>query len=321
MLSAIPYMVSLVTGASGFIGLNLIKRLSRKVCIVRDVQPYPWVRDALATSVVVRGDLLDKNLVSRAICKYRPEIIFNLAAIATVRAGYQHPDVTLRNNVLAVVNLLEACRRTDSVRAIIHLSTDKVYGQGEGKLETDNIQPSGIYETSKCCQELIVQAYSITYGLPVTIIRSCNAYGPSDLNYRVIPNIIRSLIRKRPVILLKNVSYPRQYIYVDDLLDAVFTIVNANLAKGEIFNIGSDDVVDQGSLVRTTVDIFEDETGYRGSIEEVESSLPELGSQSLDYSKLKALGWKPKVRLEEGIRRTVKWWLQVGGEIIEEEER
>ena len=169
----------LVTGGSGFIGSHLVKRLisdgHEVVVLVRDVLPSPWVNwlnEALKGTVQIRGDILDFNLLRRAVSDYECQMLFHLAAQAVVRKAQADPLTTVHTNVVGALNVLEAARQLDVPFTYI-MSTDKIYFEGQNKSEEDALKAGEIYGTSKAMADLLAQSYIQTYGLKIAIGRAC----------------------------------------------------------------------------------------------------------------------------------------------------
>ena len=304
-------MSVLVTGATGFIGSHLCNQLnkqqSRVVVLVRDILPSPWsnwLSNALEGCTFVKGDLLNPKLLRRILAEYHIEHVFHLAAQALVSTALKDPTTTFEVNVMGTVHLLEACRQLDMEKVYV-MSTDKIYGNRMEAKENDPPISTGIYETSKSCQDLVAQAFLKTYGLHIVIGRSCNAYG-YDLSPRIVPNTIRACMRGESPIIYEGEETVRQYIYVEDLCEAVIHLVHASY-KGP-YNIATNDILTQEQVVKKICGFFPVSPRYV----EREKPIHEIKSQSMVCSKF---GWKPKYSFEEGIKLTIeafKKWGFVG---------
>ena len=191
-----------VTGAAGLLGGWLTRRLADAgadvVCLVRDWIPQSeLIRSGTIESVkVVRGDVRDRNLLERVLGEYEVHTVFHLAAQTIVGIANRNPISTFESNIRGTWNLLEACRRSPTVKSIVVASSDKAYGHQQTLPYSEDTPLEGRhpYDVSKSCADLIAQAYGKTYGLPVSVTRCGNFYGGGDLNWnRIVPGTIRSV--------------------------------------------------------------------------------------------------------------------------------
>jgi len=296
----------LVTGGSGFIGSHLVERLTSDryeiVVLVRDVLPSPWgnwLNEALKGAIQVRGDILDFNVLRRAVSDYECEAIFHLAAQAVVRKAQADPSTTIQTNVLGTLNVLEVSRQLDVPFTYI-MSTDKVYFEGMDKKEEDALQAGEIYGTSKAMADLLAQSYAKTYGLKIAIGRACNCYG-YDLSPRIIPNTIKSCLKGENPIIYRGEETLRQYIYVNDLVTAIIHLAENRLTG--IYNIATDDILTQEQVV---LKILENFPTIKPKYVQREKPVKEIQKQSMDWNKIKNTGWKPKYSFEAGIKETIE---------------
>jgi len=300
---------ALITGISGFIGSNLAKRLQNKcnvVGIVRDFVPKnPLKLLGVEEVTLVRGDVRNFRLLTRVLSTYDIDTVFHLAAQSEVKKALKDPISTFESNVMGTVNVLEACRIIGGVERILFTSTDKIYGEGLSASEDDPLRPKEIYGASKACGDIIAQTYIEAYGLAIFITRACNVYGPGDLHSRIIPNTIRACLKGESPIIFENYKGVREYLYVDDLIDAFLMLIEDPLLSGGVCNIGSGEVKGQEEVVLEILKHFPnlkpEYVDYPGKVTEIEE-------QSLNTRRIRMLGWEPRVSFEEGIRRTVEWW-------------
>jgi CDP-glucose 4,6-dehydratase len=214
-----------VTGATGLVGGALVRRLvdgeADIVCLVRDWVPQSeLVSSRLIDRVkVVRGDVGDQALLERALGEYEIDTVIHLAAQTIVGIANRNPISTFESNVAGTWGLLEAARRSPTVKSIVVASSDKAYGEPETLPYTEDAPLRGRhpYDVSKSCADLIAQSYAWTYDLPVAITRCGNFYGPGDLNWnRIVPGTIRSVIRGQPPVIRSDGTYIRDYFYAED---------------------------------------------------------------------------------------------------------
>jgi CDP-glucose 4,6-dehydratase len=306
-----------VTGGTGFAGGWLVRRLlelrAQVVCVVRDWVPESSLLGAgLPTDVtVVFGDIRDQALLERALGDYEVEVVFHLAAQTIVPIANRNPVETLDTNIRGTVSLLEACRRSPRVGAVVVASSDKAYGAQEELpyREAAPLSPVHPYDVSKACSDLIARSYAATYDLPVAITRAGNFFGGGDVNWsRLVPGTIRSVLRGRPPVIRSDGSPLRDYIYVEDAVEAYLLLAQAvadGRVQGEAVNIS----YERPLSVRQVVDAILAET--RVELEPVTeaSATHEIHDQYLDASLARErLGWAPSYDFEEGLRRTVPWY-------------
>lgn len=309
----------LVTGCTGLLGSCLTEKLVSEraavVGLIRDWVPEAeLVRSATAARItVVRGDVRDQALIERILGEYEIDTVFHLAAQTIVTVANRNPVSTFETNIGGTWRVLEACRRSPTVRQIIVASSDKAYGDHE-KLpysEDAPLQGRHPYDVSKSCADLITTSYAKTFGLPVCITRCGNLYGGGDLNWnRLIPGTIRSAIHGERPIIRSNGSYIRDYFYVEDAALAYLALAEKlasdRTLKGEAFNFSNEIQVTVLELVRIILERM-GRTDLEPKV--LGEASNEIIHQYLDASKArKRLGWKPKFSLEEGLDRTIAWY-------------
>jgi CDP-glucose 4,6-dehydratase len=307
-----------VTGATGLLGGWLVRRLiegrAEVVCLVRDWVPQcELVRSRLIEQVkVVRGDMCDRELLERIAGEYEIHTVFHLAAQTIVSIANRNPVSTFETNIQGTWSLLEACRRSPTVKQIVVASSDKAYGDQE-RLPYDEATPlqgQHPYDVSKSCADLISHTYAVTHGLPVAITRCGNFYGGGDLNWnRIVPGTIRSVIRGHRPIIRSDGHYIRDYLYIEDAAAAYMLLVeclatNPDLG-GEAFNFSNELQVTVVELVQKILNLMGSplEPDVRNEISN------EIRHQYLNAGKARRLlGWSPLFTLEEGLKRTIQWY-------------
>jgi len=309
----------LVTGASGLLGSSLVRLLvearAQVVCLLRDWVPQSeLVRSGLHDRVrVVRGDIVDQALMERVLGEYEVDTLFHLAAQTIVSIANRNPVATLDSNIRGTWSVLEAARRSPTVKQIVVASSDKAYGAQE-KLpysEETPLEGRHPYDASKSCADLIAQMYATTYALPVCITRCGNFYGPGDLNWnRIVPGTIRSaLLGERPVI-RSDGQFVRDYIFVDDGAAAYMDTAQALAARRELAGHAFNFSCEEPITVRQMVDRILAVVGRTELVPEIRNEAShEIREQFLSAKKARErLGWKPRFTLDEGLRRTVAWY-------------
>jgi CDP-glucose 4,6-dehydratase len=312
-----------VTGATGVIGLNLVNQLvesqAEVVALVRDTVPKTrllgnWLDGESGVSLV-RGDLLDYDLVLRSLAEYEIEYIFHLGAQTIVNVGNRSPLTTFRSNIEGTWNLLEAARvlesYSSSLKAFCVASSDKAYGSSPVLPYVEDMPLRGEhpYDVSKSCTDLLAQSYAKTYDLPITIARMGNIYGYGDLNFnRIIPGTIRNILENKPVELRSDGTPIREYFFVLDAVSAYLTMAEVSQKKkiyGEAFNFSSGEKFSVLEIVQKIID----EMGVGGKLRIQNTSHHEIQDQYLSIEKAKkVLKWKPHYRTDEGLAMTIAWY-------------
>lgn len=307
-----------VTGAGGFLGGWLVRRLVEAgadvVCLVRDWVPQSeLVRAGLLERVkVARGDVRDQALLERVLGEYEIDTVMHLAAQTIVTIANRNPVSTFETNVGGTWGLLEACRRSPTVRQIVVASSDKAYGEcDELPCEEDApLRGRHPYDVSKSCADLIARAYAVTYGLPVVITRCGNLYGGGDLNWnRIVPGTIRSALRGESVVVRSDGTSMRDYFYVEDGAAAYMLLAERLAAdaglRGEAFNFSNETRITVVELVRRILRL----TGSDAEVEVRAQAPNEIAHQYLSSARARRLlDWGPLYTLDEGLRRTSEWY-------------
>ncbi len=308
----------LVTGASGFLGSYLTERLVKSganvVGIVRDNVPKSKLfEESIYTKMIsVRGDVRDYFLIERVLNEYEIETVFHLAAQTIVQVANRSPISTFETNMKGTWNVLEATRKSETVKRMVAASTDKAYGEKKHLpyFETDALNATHPYDLSKAATDLLCQGYAATYKLPVGITRCGNLYGGGDLNFnRIVPQTMRHLHSNENPIIRSDGTFLRDYFYVDDAVDAYIVFAEKFLEKkleGEAFNFGTENPISVISLVNKMIKIAGKEH-LKPIISNTATG--EIKDQYLSTKKARdILNWKPKHTLDEGLRKTYLWY-------------
>ena len=308
----------LITGATGLVGSWLTRRLIESradvVCLVRDWTPNcELVRGRLIEQVnVVRGDICDGALVERIVGEYEINTVIHLAAQTIVGIANRNPISTFESNIQGTWNVLEACRRTSTVRAVVVASSDKAYGEQPVLPYTEAAPLEGRhpYDVSKSCADLIAHAYAKTYGLPVAITRCGNFYGGGDLNWnRIVPGAIRSVLRGERPVIRSDGQYVRDYFYVEDGAAAYMLLArelhNRPEVRGAAYNFSNELQITVSDLVQRILQAMG--SSLQPDIRNEASN--EIRRQYLSAERARReLQWKPLFTLEEGLARTIAWY-------------
>ena len=306
----------LVTGGAGFIGSNLVDSLLSdhfKVAVFDNLGSgsYDYVKNTLGKKgfAFMQGDLLDEKTILTAVKGFN--IIWHLAANPEVRLSSVNPEIHFRQNIVATYNLLEAIRKSD-VKVLGFTSTSTVYGDAT-KIPTPEdyapLEPISVYGASKLACEALVSAYANTYGFKVTVCRLANVVG-SRSRHGVIYDFVQKLRNDpRTLEILGDGEQAKSYLNIDDCIRAMRLSLEKQNRNFEIYNVGSEDQVN----VKTIAKIVIEEMGLRrikltfsGGFNGGRGWIGDVKIMMLDVSKLKSLGWKPKLNSAEAIRKAAK---------------
>lgn len=301
----------LVTGIGGFTGVAATTHfLSRGVNVVGLVKDDNNKSRLIPKGVsIVKGDIRDKSCLQYCLSKYEVDYVLHLASQPIVRICYNDPYTAYETNVMGVVNLLEACRNlVKPPMKILVMTSDKAYSLAQAPYKEDMSVPlDGFdpYSASKLAQDVISTSYARTYGLPIVVVRAGNIYGPGDLNTsRLIPgSILRLLNGQKPTIYSGVAEFVREFLYIDDIVNA-YDILFEKGISGEAYNVGGTQPYWIGDVIR----MIRDKINPQMEIEVVHKEFNEIKEQYLDASKIRELGWKPKVELSEGLDSTISWY-------------
>lgn len=308
----------MVTGGAGFIGANFVHHLLAEYpgyrVLVYDKLTYAGNLDNLRSAAAdpryrfVHGDICDATAVAAAIEEHQIDTIVNFAAETHVDRSIMNPDAFIQTGVYGTYVLLEATRRYGLER-FHQISTDEVYGhvpEGHSSLETDNLAPRSPYAAAKAGGDLLVHAYHVTYGLPVTVTRGSNNIGPYQYPEKVVPLFVTNAIDDLPLPVYGDGRQMRDYQYVGDHCEAIALVLQRG-ALGEVYNIGTGSEMENLAMV----EILLDELGKpRSLIRHVADRPGHDRRYSLNVDKLKSLGWQPRHTNEAAIRKTVRWYVE-----------
>lgn len=311
----------LVTGATGLLGGWLVKRLvsqgARVVAIVRDWVPESEiVRTRMLEEInVVRGDIVDQSLLERILGEYEVENVFHLAAQTVVGIANCNPVSTFESNIRGTWSLLEACRRSPRVRAIVLASSDKAYGAQPVLPYAEDMPLQGRhpYDVSKSCADLLAQSYAHTFDLPVAITRCGNFYGGGDLNWnRIVPGTIRSVFRQERPVIRSDGNYVRDYLYIEDG-SAAYMLLAEHLTKdatlrGSAFNFSTESPITVLELVNKILKTM----GSQLKPDVRNETCYEIREQFLSAERARTrLQWKPRFSLDDGLKQTIAWYSEL----------
>ena len=305
-------MTILVTGGAGFIGSHLLESLvnycdDEIVCI--DALTYASDKNNIPSKVLLYPyDISNKDEVSEVFAAYKPNYVFHLAAESHVDNSIEDCSPFIQSNIIGTVNLLNASLEY-GVEKFMHISTDEVYGSIEdGSFTEDTIyNPRNPYSASKASSDHFVMAYHTTYGLPVVITNCSNNYGPRQYKEKMIPQTIKNLISGNKIPVYGAGEQIRDWLYAQDHCEALIKVWKEGQV-GEKYNIGGECEIRNIDLVKMIIDIMNKDESM---IEFVEDRPGHDFRYSTDISKIKnTLGWSPKFTLEQGLEKTIEWYLK-----------
>ncbi len=308
----------LVTGGAGFIGSNFVRRMLARADVelltVLDKLTYAGNLanlDGVDTDPrfrFVRADINDATAVAEEMSSV--DAVVNFAAESHVDRSIEAADAFVMTDVHGTFTLLEAARR-HGVRRFVQVSTDEVYGDvAEGaSRETDAVRPRSPYAASKAAGDLLALAYHTTHGLPVTITRGSNTYGPRQYPEKIIPLFVTNAIDGEPVPVYGDGQQVRDWLHVDDHCDGIAVVLERG-EPGEIYNVGGGTSLPNLELTKRLLALVgRDESLIR----HVADRAGHDRRYALDTSKLTALGWQPRVDLDTGLADTVAWYRENEG--------
>src|SRR3989344_1146765 len=321
-MQAFDNTTMVVLGGAGFIGSNFIRQIvlhspkTKIICV--DALTYAGNRDNLKgiptnRCMFVKGDITDAAHIEKIFRKHTPSYVINFAAESHVdNSIHGGAETFVRTNVYGTTVLLEAMRKTPSVKKFVQVSTDEVYGalalNSKKKFtEQSSLAPNSPYAASKAAADLVARAFYTTYTLPIVITRCSNNYGPYQHPEKLIPYSIQRLMKGAPIAIYGDGRYVRDWIHVSDHCSALIR----TLLKGvpvEIYNIGADDEIDNLTLAKRMPAYFKKDSS---TITFVKDRPGHDRRYAIDASKIKKeFGWKPKHSFRTSFGPTIAWYVQ-----------
>lgn len=322
----------LITGGAGFIGSHVVRLFATKYpdyrIVILDKLTYAGnlenIADVCALPNVhfVEGDITDAPLVEKLFADYAIDGVLHLAAESHVDRSISAPLVFAQNNIIGTLVLLEAARKAWAGnyegRRFHHISTDEVYGalplDGGVFIEESRYEPHSPYSASKASSDHFVRAYGDTYGLPMVVTNCSNNYGENQYPEKLIPLFIYNIVHRRPLPVYGSGCNVRDWLYVGDHASALDVVFHRG-ANGQTYNVGGNNEWRNIDLVKLLIKVVDEELGRsegdgKSLITYVQDRAGHDLRYAIDSSKLmRELGWKPQMTFEEGLRRTVKWYL------------
>ena len=334
-------MTILVTGAAGFIGFHITKRLLREgfeVVGMDNLSPYYDLRLKKARLQELedfskkqsvkffffKDDLENKNFLTELFRKYKFNKVVNLAAQAGVRYSIENPSSYINSNIVGFANLLEVCRR-NNIENLIYASSSSVYG-GNKRLpfsEEHNVDhPVSLYAASKKANELMAHSYSHLYGIPTTGLRFFTVYGPWGRPDMALFLFTKSILKGEPIQIFNKGEMIRDFTFIDDITESLFRVINkeansdsnfdylqpspsSSWAPYKIFNIGNSNPINLMDFISTIEEII----GRKAKKEFLDMQPGDVASTSADTELLENwIGFKPRTSVKEGIKKFIDWY-------------
>ncbi|MDO5329649.1 MAG: dTDP-glucose 4,6-dehydratase [Coriobacteriia bacterium] len=309
----------LVTGGAGFIGSNFVyyqlKNHPEDKVIVVDKLTYAGnlstLKPIMDKIVFEKVDICDEKEIDRVFREHKPDVVVNFAAESHVDRSIENPNVFLETNIMGTANMMNHCRKYGDIR-YHQVSTDEVYGDlpldRPDLLFTEEtpIHTSSPYSASKASADLLVGAYLRTFGLPVTISRCSNNYGPYHFPEKLIPLMIANALADKPLPVYGKGENVRDWLYVEDHCSAIDLIIRKGKI-GEVYNIGGNNEIHNIDIVKMICE----------KLDKPESLITYVTDRkghdlryAIDSSKIqRELGWTPATTFPEGLQKTVDWYL------------
>lgn len=315
------YMTIIVTGGAGFIGSNfvfyMLKKYSNYRIVCMDKLTYAGNLSTLESVMdnknfrFVKADICDRNAVYKLFEEEKPDIVVNFAAESHVDRSIDNPQIFLQTNIIGTATLMDACRK-HGIKRYHQVSTDEVYGDLPLErpdlffTEKTPLHTSSPYSSSKAGADLLVLAYYRTYGLPVTVSRCSNNYGPYHFPEKLIPLTIVNALNDKPLPVYGKGLNVRDWLYVEDHCKAIDLIIHKGKV-GEIYNIGGHNEMRNIDIVKI---ICKELNKPESLIKYVTDRKGHDMRYAIDPTKIHSeLGWLPETKFEQGIKKTIKWYL------------
>lgn len=321
----------LITGGAGFIGSHVVRRFVNKypnyhiynldaLTYAGNLENISDIEHA-SNYTFIKGDIVDENFINSLFQTYQFDGVLHLAAESHVDRSISDPLSFVKTNVIGTMNLLNAAKtiwaNNLQNKRFYHISTDEVYGSlGDFGFFTESnaYSPNSPYSASKASSDHFVRAYGETYGLPYVITNCSNNYGPNHFPEKLIPLFINNIINNKPLPVYGNGKYTRDWLYVEDHAEAIDLVFHQG-KNHETYNIGGFNEWQNIDLVKLLCALMDKKLGrVKGTSEMLIAYVKDRPGHDLRYaidaSKInKELGWKPSVTFEQGLERTIDWYL------------
>jgi len=307
----------LLTGGSGFMGSHFVRFLLSRYDDfgVLNLDKLTYAADNGRLKDVerqfkdrysfVKGDIADGNLVRRIFEKFKPDVVVDFAAETHVDRSIIEPGSFVKTDVLGTYTLLEACR-SFGISRYLKVSTDEVFGSTQkGKFTEDSpFAPNSPYSAAKAGGDLLCRAYAVTYKLPLIVTHFCNFFGAWQYPEKFIPLFITNLLENKKVPLYGHGRNQREWIYTDDVSTALDLLLQKG-APGEVYNIGTGQLKENWEVATQILQYLKKDSAF---IVNVDDRPGHDLRYSVDWSKIKKLGFEPQYTFERGLKETIEWY-------------
>lgn len=310
-------MKALITGGCGFIGSHVVRALLADSWEVTNLDKLTYASNPLNLAGVadaagytfVEGDICDLGLVRGLVAG--TDVVLNFAAETHVDRSLLDPGVFVRTDVEGLVCLLEAVKANPRAH-LVHMSTDEVFGSLPEPVEATEdraFAPTSPYSASKAAAELQLRAYAESFGMPLTVLRSTNVYGPNQHIEKFIPLFVTRALAGQPLPLYGDGMQEREWLYIDDLVAAIRLVLRSLSSQPGVqaIHVGSGERIANLAVAEQICQLAERPLEL---ITPVEDRPGHDRRYALDCSRLRAMGWAPQVPFDEGIARTVRWYAE-----------
>ena len=307
-----------VTGADGFIGSHLVETLATSGANVRALTYYNswnskgWL-EALPKQVfnsieTFNGDIRDAERIRQGVshCDY----VFHLSSLIAIPYSYDAPRSYVETNVVGALNVLQACRESDSLTRLLHVSTSEAYGSAQHVpiKETHPLVGQSPYSASKIAADKLAESYNLSFDLPVVTARPFNTFGPRQTARAVIPTIASQMISKPTKLKLGALTPTRDFNFVTDIVDGMKALSLCKKAEGEVVNIGTGEEWSISQAVEIISEITNTEIEIEVDVSRIRPANSEVNRLVADATKIKSLtNWRPQHTFTQGLSKTVDW--------------
>ena len=300
----------LVTGGAGFIGSEVVSQLIKKNAMVTVIDNFSFGKKQYLPKKnnlkIIEGDITDEKVVSRAVKDQ--EFVIHLAALPFIPDSFHYPANFFNVNAIGTVNLLWKSIQSKTVTRFIHISTSEVYGTAQHVPMDENhpTAPHSTYAVSKLAGDRVAFTLHKENGFPVVIIRPFNSYGPQYTQPYIIPEIMNQLLVGNKELMLGNIDATRDFTYVSDTADAIICSLDSKNAIGEIINVGSGNEISIRDLAFKISKIAKKK--IRIKYDKSRERPYDVNRLICNNKKaLKLLGWKPKISMDQGLKKLFQW--------------
>ncbi|MBT7755565.1 MAG: SDR family NAD(P)-dependent oxidoreductase [Candidatus Magasanikbacteria bacterium] len=308
-------MTALITGADGFIGSHLVEMLVSKGYKVKALSQYNsfnnwgWLEDVNCKDQieVLTGDIRDPHYCKQIVKDV--DIVFHLAALIAIPYSYVAPDSYVETNIKGTLNICQAAKENGNIR-VIHTSTSEVYGTAQYVPIDENhpLQAQSPYSATKIAADAIAISFYNAFGLPVTIARPFNTYGPRQSARAVIPTIITQIANGAKEIKLGDLTPTRDFNYVEDTCRGFIALAEEDKTIGETINIGSNFEISVADTLNIIKEIMQSDVEFITDKQRIRPKKSEVFRLWCDNTKIEKLtGFKPQLDIREGLQKTINW--------------